>query len=124
YYYNQGCNSTEQTDPTRMKDNFVSQTYRSNTDVVYVRFDNQNWTWVNDTSQVNPIVNKMRQDNPFFWHFAYNSNRTNFDRFTTTAATLGKFSLYDFLFKGRNVQDIKDYIIGQYLVTNPGENHT
>lgn len=124
YYYNQGCNSTEQTDPTRMKDNFVSQTYRSNTDVVYARFDNQSWTWVNDTSQVNPIVSKMRQDNPFFWHFAYNSNRANFDRFTTTAATLGKFSLYDFLYKGRNVQDIKDYIIGQYLVTNPGENHT
>lgn len=124
YHYDSGCNSTEQTDPTRMKDNFTSHSYRSNAEVVYVRMDNQPWTWAYNSSEVNTIVNKMRQTHPFFWHFNYEANRSNFHRLMTQAGALGKFSIYDVFYKARNVQEVKDYLIEKYMVENDGENYT
>lgn len=123
-YYDQGINSTEQADPTRLKDNFMRHFYRQNAEVVYVRLDNQNWTWINDTSEFNPIASRMKQANIYFWNTAYNTNRSNFDRLIASGSNIGQFSLYDVYFKARNVQDVKDYLISKYLFKAESENLT
>ncbi|MDD9309773.1 PKD domain-containing protein [Cytobacillus firmus] len=124
YYYNQGINSTEQTDPTRLKDNFTRHFYRENSEVVYVRMDNQNWTWMNDTTEFNPIASRMRNEGIYFWNTAYNTNRMNYDRLIAAGSNIGQFSLYDVYFQGRNVQDVKDYLISKYRFQADGENLT
>ncbi|OIJ09465.1 hypothetical protein BKP35_16555 [Anaerobacillus arseniciselenatis] len=123
-YENQGLASTEQVDTTDFSEAFVNQTYRDDANNYYIRFDNEAWTWKNNTSKWNSVTTKANNDNVFTWNRAIPENRLNAELLAIQGSGWGKYEPYDADYLIRNLRDIEDYFINQYMIEENAENLT
>jgi PKD repeat protein len=124
YYTSQGCGSTEQINLTDFTDSLNSQTFRADADKYYVRLDKNTWDWTGNTTKWNTAVNKLRNDSIFFWSMSVSGNRLNGERLINTSSFKGQYQPYDAIFLSKNVSDVKEKLINQYMIKENGENLT
>ena len=66
YYNTVGVNSIEQVDTTDFVSAYQSQTYRSDADKFYIRFDKTPYTWMNNSTKKNSFLTKSKLTTSIF----------------------------------------------------------
>lgn len=121
---NEGINSTEQVDTTDFSQAFANQTYRNDSNNYYIRFDKRAWTWRTNTLKWNNVTNKAKNDDVFVWNRAVPENRLNAEILTVQGSAKGKYDQYDAEVLRRNIRDIENYFINQYMIQEDAESFT
>lgn len=123
-YTSKGCNSSEQVDTTDFSQAFSNQTYRADANNYYIRFDKRAWTWRNNTTKWNAVTSKAKNSTVNTWNRSVPENRLNAEQLTLQGSGKGKYEPYDAKYLRRNIRDIENYFINQYMVQENGESLT
>ncbi|MBH0167146.1 PKD domain-containing protein [Fictibacillus sp. 7GRE50] len=121
--YNEGL-TKEQVNATDFTSSFVNQSYRPGADKYYVRMDKNPWNWMGDSSKVNSMANKIKNENISFWSLSDVTNKSNAESLFLKGLGNGKYQPYDPLYLSKNVSDIQDYYINKYVIKENPTNLT
>jgi PKD repeat protein len=126
HYRDENCPSglptQESFDATQFATQFQQQAYRSGGDRMYVRFDDQMWSWRNDSSVINTIRNTITGKNIQFWTFSHWNNKLT--ALPLIAINDGQFHEYYKTLGEYHVDYVKDYLLNHYLFKGDGQNIT
>ncbi|MCM3005811.1 PKD domain-containing protein [Priestia koreensis] len=121
-HYDAGCSYTEQVNTTDFVTQYSNQTYRSDADRMYVRFDKDTWNWTGNSSKWTQLRTKTQNENIFFWNIGTPLNRYNAEN-VIGYSKKGQFnSLNPAL--NQNIQLVSNYVMDKYMRKEAPENLT
>ncbi|MEK5217696.1 hypothetical protein [Psychrobacillus sp. FSL H8-0487] len=123
-YQNEGCSYTEQVDTTDFVTDFANHNYSTADYKYYYRMDRNKWTWVNNTTKRNQIINKVKSSDVYFWNNSDNTLRLDAQLLNSASGKEGQYTQYDTLNLQSNVQRIRDFLINKYMILEDPENFT
>ncbi|MCK6259412.1 PKD domain-containing protein [Fictibacillus sp. KIGAM418] len=124
YYYDQGISSTEQVNTTDFTSAYSNQSFRTGAQAYYIKMDKNPWDWMGNSSKLNSMVNKSKANSIFFWNMATTSNKNNVERLIGSGSQKGQFTTYDAIYLTKNMKDIEDYFLNQFMIKQNSTNLT
>ncbi|MGE8081326.1 PKD domain-containing protein [Peribacillus loiseleuriae] len=112
----EGCSSTEQVDTTDFTTEFANRTFSDADYKFYFRMDENQWTWRNNASKKNLVINKINSNDVYFWENANNTLRTDVQSLLSSTGKEGNFTQYSSSHLQSNVQKVQDYLINRFMI--------
>jgi PKD repeat protein len=137
-YKNEGCGPDNRpgdpsTDPsgidqkidtTDFTQDFNNYVFSSNQKKFYYKMDLNKWTWGANTSKKSLVVNKIKNNNVYFWSNSDNTVRTDAQSLITSTGLEGNYTQYSTEYLQSNIQRLKDYILNRYMIEENPESFT
>ncbi|MFS0783516.1 PKD domain-containing protein [Bacillus sp. 1P06AnD] len=122
-YTNSGCNSEEKVDTTDFTTEINKFTFNHSTYKYYFRMDKNQWTWANNSSKRNQLINKLRSDNAFFWSNSNGSLRSDAQSIINSIGQ-GTFTQYSEDYLQSNVEKVRTELINKFMMEENPESMT
>lgn len=123
-YTSEGCSSTEQVDTTDFTQEFSNYGYSNTKYKYYFRMDKNKWTWTNNTTKRNLVVNKIKSNDINFWSNADNSLRVDAQSLINSTGVEGNYTQYSTEYLQSNIQRVRDYMLNKFMIEEDPESFT
>jgi PKD repeat protein len=114
----------EKIDTTDFTDGFSNFAFNNAAYKYYFRMDKNQWTWRNNTTKKNLVINTINNKNVFFWSNADNSLRTDAQTLISSSGKEGRYSQYNTSNLQSNVQTLRDELLNKFLIEENPESLT
>lgn len=123
-YTTEGCSSTEQVDTTDFTTQFSNYAFTNADYKYYFRMDNKQWTWRNNATKRNSVINTINNKDVFLWSNSDNALRTDAQNLLATTSKDGRYSQYNTSSLQANIQTLKDDLLNNFQIEEDPESFT
>lgn len=122
-YTSEGCSYEEKVDTTDFTDAFRNTTYKNTNYKYYYRMDKSAWSWANNSTKRNYVINKAKSDGIYFWSNANELLRSDAQKLVNDIGK-GTFTKYSEEYLQSNIEKLREELLNRFMIEEDAENFT